>query len=178
MRLNGWRYTLPARSVNRVRTRPTVDVLISSVLDISWSARPLSAFNNTSARSTLRASDLPRRATSLNLDRCDSVNSNLYFMAGMSSYILLVKSYIRLTILLYVAKSIWNPYQRHWFSDLNDGDTVPAWSGIVERQPVVRFDGDITVFLLTEDITQTPGGSVHAELSERTQYERRWQGSQ
>ena len=60
---------------NRLRTRPTVARLISSALATSWSGRPSSAFNNTSARLTLRADDFPRRATSLHCDRSDSLNS-------------------------------------------------------------------------------------------------------
>ena len=95
---------------NRVRTRPTVGALINSPLAISRSVRPSSAFNNTSARLTLRADDFPRRTTSLDCDRSDSLNSTLYLRAGMSSYILLIKSYARLTYFLYCDKYTWNLY--------------------------------------------------------------------
>ena len=76
-------------STNRLRIRPTVEVLTSNPLATSWSASPSSAFNKTSARFTLRADDLPRRATSRRYERCESANSTLYLMTGMSLYVLL-----------------------------------------------------------------------------------------
>ena len=85
---------------NRVRTRPTVEALISSPLAMSRSGRPSSAFSNTSARLTLRAEASPRLAICLRCVRAVSFNSTLYLRAGMSSYILLIGSYIRLTCFL------------------------------------------------------------------------------
>ena len=88
---------------NCVRTRPTVEALINSPLAMSRSIRPSSAFSNTSARLTLRAEVSPRLAICLRCVRSDSFNSTLYLRAGMSSYVLLIGSYTRLTYFLYLS---------------------------------------------------------------------------
>ena len=89
----------------RVRTRPTVDALINSPLAMSRSIRPSSALSNTSARLTLRAEVSPRLAICPRCLRSDSLNSTLYLRAGMSSYVLLIGSYTRLTYFLYLSNT-------------------------------------------------------------------------
>ena len=113
----------------RVRTRPTVDALINSPLAMSRSIRPSSAFSNTSARLTLRAEVSPRLAICPRCLRSDSLNSTLYLRAGMSSYVLLIGSYTRLTYLLYLSNT-----PRHGTSPFEDvADQIIA--EIQRRQP-------------------------------------------
>ena len=90
---------------NRVRTRPTVEALINRPLAMSQSVMPSSAFSNTSARLTLRAEVSPRLAICLRCVRSDSFNSTLYLRAAMSSCVLLIGSYIRLTYFLYLSNT-------------------------------------------------------------------------
>ena len=96
---------------NRVRTRPTVEVLMNSPLAMSWSDNPSSAPSNTSARLTLRADLSPRRAISLRCVRPRSFNSTLYLIAGMSSYVLLLQIIHKTNPFLILVKCTWNRYR-------------------------------------------------------------------
>ena len=95
---------------NRVRTRPTVEVLMNSPLAMSWSDNPSSAPSNTSARLTLRADLSPRRAISFRCVRSRSFNSTLYLIAGMSSYVLLLQIIHKTNLFLILVKYTWNRY--------------------------------------------------------------------
>ena len=70
-------------STKRWRTRTTVEGLTSRASAICWSVRPSSALHKIRDRFTLRAGDLPRRATSSNCSRSSWVKFTRYRLAGI-----------------------------------------------------------------------------------------------
>ena len=97
-------------STNRLRALATVRALTETASAASRSDSPSSAFSNARARFTVRANGLPRRDTSIRSDRWDGVSSTLYFMAGISGYSLLGRSYPSLLSLTYYINTSWNQY--------------------------------------------------------------------